>query len=155
MSYATLVEFKARVGTRTSPPGLYEQMTDRVAATTASDSIGQVLLDDAAAIVNQKLARRYAVPVDVSADATLAAFLRRCVLVIATFNGWTEHPKLSSNRETVKTLYDETMKMLDAIASGAQEIPAVSPPTGTTAAGSPGTAIGNTRIFTEDAMKGL
>ncbi len=155
MSYATLVEFKARVGTRTSPPGLYEQMTDRVSATTASDTIGQMLIEDAEAEVNGYLARRYAVPMDVSSDATLAAWLKRCTCILATYNGWAEHPKMSANRENVKALHDEVIAQLTAIANGKMDPPAQGTPTSASGGSSSGEAIGNTRVFTEDAMTGL
>lgn len=154
MPYATLAEFKVRTGSRTSPPGLYEQMTDRVAATTANDTIGQALLDDAESVVNQKLALRYAFPVD-TGDSILAAFLKRCTIIIATFHGWGEHPKLSANRENVKTLYDEVMKVLSAIATGDQDVPATTPPTRATTGGSPAYVGGMAPNFDEDSMKGM
>lgn len=157
MAYATLAQFRLHVGTRTSAtnPGLYEQMTDRLSATTASDTLGQMLLDDAEAEVNGYLARRYAVPVEVSGDAVAAAYLKRCVVVIATWCGWRDHPKVSANRESSKSAYDAVIKELVAIANGSMELPASTTPAGTTTSSATGEAIGNTRVFTEDAMKGI
>ncbi len=156
MSYATLAQFKTHVGQRTSPPGLYEQMTDRVSATTASDTVGQMLLDDAEAEVNGYLAKRFAVPVDVSADSVVAAYLKRCVVVIATYHGWHDHPKVSANRESSKAAYDAVIKELTAIARGTMELPAASTPAGaTTTSSAAAEAIGNTRIFNEDDMSGI
>lgn len=157
MAYATLQHLKDRLGSRTSAtnPGLYEQMTDRLSAVTADDAIGQSLLDDAESVVNQKLAKRFSVPVDVSSDTVVANYLRRCAIIIATYHGWNEHPKLASKRETVQALYDEVMTQLNAIADGRQELPATTTPTSATATPTSATAVGHERIFTEDAVGGL
>jgi len=156
--YATIADLKEEMGSRTSPAATYQMLTDRVGATTANDTVGQALLDAAESDINQKLAGRYAVPVDASGDATAAAWLRSATLTIATYLGWLKHPTRSGNRETVKTLFDGVMRTLEAIAAGTQQLPsegplagpAEQPTTGTTAE-----AVGSERVFTEDALKDL
>jgi phage gp36-like protein len=137
MAYAVLADLKQRLGSQTTPPGLYEQLTDRLSATTADDAVGQALLDDAQATVDQKLAGRYAVPIDTTGDATLAAWLKNASLVIATWNGWSRHPIRSRLKENVEADYKAVMKTLEAIAAGIEELPAASvlPPHGSTLSG--------------------
>lgn len=142
MAYATLAELKARLGSNASPPGLYEQLTDRVSGTTANDAVGQALLDEAAALVDAYLARRYAVPIDASGDALLAAWLRGAALDLAVYSAWAQSPL---RPETLRRVVDERaarIAMLEAIAAGRADLPAAN--------GAPASASGGSMSATVD-----
>jgi hypothetical protein len=66
-SYATLAQLKAHVGQSVDPPGLYDQLTDLVNATTANDTVGAARLDAAESFINGKLGSRYTTPINVAA----------------------------------------------------------------------------------------
>ncbi|MFO0971828.1 MAG: phage protein Gp36 family protein [Phycisphaerae bacterium] len=154
MAYATLSELKVRLGSASSPPGLYEQITDRLNATTANDTVGQALLDSASAIIDQRLARRYAVPIDTS-DAVAAAWLRHATLVIACWTGWVEHPTRAKNKDTVADEYRAIDAALTAIADGAAALPSAGVLAPATGGGTVAKSVGWERDFTEENARGV
>jgi phage gp36-like protein len=155
MSYATLTEGKQRLGTQTTPPGLYEQLTDRLAATTANDLVGAEILAAAEAEVNGAIARRYKVPVDVSADAPLAAQLKAITLTLFEGIAWQTHPMRRKTPDTVRDAMNAARAWLKAVADGSMTLPGATAIAAATADGASATAVGHTRVFTEDAMAGL
>ena len=158
MAYATLTDLKLRLGSNTTPPGLYEQLTDRVDLTTANDAVGQEILDAAHGEINGYLARRYVVPVDVTADATLAQQLKGVALAIATKVAWENSPgRFTLPRKFTEAMsgYNQAILWLKDVAAGKVILPAVAAPAAATAEGASATAVGHAQVFTEEAMEGL
>lgn len=150
MSYATLDNFKERLGT-----SIYAQLTDRVTRKTADDVVGQAILDGAHGTIDGYLARRFKVPVDPTGDTSLTQFLLKHVLNLAAYDAWEGSPFITEVPDRVKFSYQETVKLLRDIAAGKVELPGATAIPSATAAGPTATATGEDRIFTEDAMKGL
>lgn len=155
MAYATLDDLKLRLGSNTSPPGLYEQLTDRVNSTTANDAVGQDVLDAAHGEVNGWIAKRYAVPVDVSSDTTLAQRLKGVTLDIAEHNAWSSNPIRKTIPDRVTDNYAAATKWLTAVGAGKADLPGVTEIPATTVNGPKAIAIGHEQRFTEEAMKEL
>lgn len=155
MAYATLTEFKARLGSNVSPPGMYEMLTDRVDATTGDDAVGQAMVDEANAWVNQKLARRYRVPIDTTGEAELAAWLRSAVLTIATWQAWVRHPVRSTIKLVIQGQYDALVATLERIAAGAESLVSTAALPGPTSDGAAATAFGDDVVLTKDGLAGL
>lgn len=155
MSYATLDDLKQWLGSRVNPPGLYDQLTDRVDATTADDAVGQEILDAAHGEVNGWIARRYAVPVDASTDATSAQQLKGVTLNIAEYKAWASNPVRKTIPERVADNYATAVKWLTAVTSGKAALPGAAEIPAATINGPKATAIGHEQRFTEDALKDL
>lgn len=144
MPYATLAEFKARLG-----DAVYDQLTDLAGGTTPDDSVGQALLDAAHGEFNARLARVFTTPVD-TADADRAATLNTYVLDIAENRAWIQHPLRAKRPQRVKDAYDAVMNWL-------KELTPFSLPGATLAAttGTAGTATGKTKQWTDAAIDGI
>lgn len=155
MAYAVLADLKSRLGSNASPPGLYEQVTDRTGASAGDDTVGQEILDGAHGQLNAYLAKRYKVPVDVSSDATLAAFLKDAVLILAEYRAWQSHPKRRSIPDRVSEALRNLTSLLNRIADGKAALPGEAAVAETTSTGITGEAFGHERVFTEDALKDL
>lgn len=154
--YATLTDFKSKLGSNVTPPGRYEQLTDLVNFTTADDLVGTALLARADATVNQKLARRFQVPVDAGDDAVLSAWLKDVTLAIAAWCAWAEHPKLKKEMPApIQARYDEVMKTLQAINDGLEVPPSSVPLTGSLATGPMADVFGAERVLTDEAGRDL
>lgn len=121
MAYATLDDVKQRLGT-----SIYTQLTDRVNGAVADDDVGQELLDGSHGVLNARIKsspRRYRVPVDVSSDTTLAAFLKDAVLDVVEYQAWQGWPGRKRVPERVENGYRETIAYFDRIAKGDAELP--------------------------------
>lgn len=151
MAYATLAEFKRRLGSSSSPLGLYEQLTDRIAATTANDTVGQDLLDEAQALINMWLAKRYATPVS-TADAATAATLRKVTLDLAEYGAWASAAPRRTLPERVKQAFDAAMEWLRDVAAGKAELPGAA--AAEAAESSSAEAAGYARVWTEEGLEG-
>ena len=156
MAYATLQNLKDRLGSSTSPVGMYQRLTDRVSMATANDAVGQELVDQAQGVVNGYLAGRYLTPVDVSADTTLAVTLRDLTLAIAAFKAYASHPLLAAQvAPAVRAAYDEAISLLKRIADGAAALPGAAEIPSPVSSGSPATAVGSPRVTTDVNMAGM
>lgn len=154
--YATLTDFKSKLGSNVTPPGRYEQLTDLVNQTTADDLVGMALLNRADATVNQKLARRYQVPIDAGEDVMLANWLKDIVLAIAAWSAWADHPRLKKEMPgPIQTRYDEVMKTLQSIAAGEEVPPSAGVLPVSQSMGPVAEAVGSERVFTDEALDGL
>ena len=155
-SYATLQNFKDWLGSNISPPGMYQIVTDRIARTTASDAVGQELLDLAEGEMHQYLGGRYAVPINVAGDAALAATLRGIALPIAEFMGFTSNPFLKpSISEALRRKYDEAIGKLKRIADGVVPLPGATEIPGSPNGGGKGYVVGHVAKYTENALRDL
>lgn len=156
-TYATTADFAAWLGSQTSStsPGVYQQLTDRLNAESASGTVAQELLDQAEALMNSYFAARgYAIPV-VTTEAILAAFLRSLVMKIASYHAWSTHPRLKDVPDRLESLYDEAVTWLEDFADGVTVLPS-SAALATSNAGRIGArASGWARIMTEDNISTL
>ena len=155
MSYATLDDLKQRLG---SDPDLkvgYEQLTDRTGGTTADDAVGQEVLDAAHGDVNGWIAKRYAVPVDVSSDATLAQKLEGITLDIAMYRAFALAAPRITVPERVADIYADAIKWLVEVAKGKATLPGATEIPAATIHGPSAAVVGHEARFTEDSMKSL
>lgn len=156
MAYATLQNLKDRLGSSTSPVGMYQRLTDRVSLATANDTVGQELVDQAEGVINGYLAGRYLTPVNVAVDAALATTLRDLTLAIAGFKAYTTHPVLAAQvAAAVRAAYDEAISLLKRIADGKAALPGAVEIPSPVSSGSPATAAGSPRVTTDDNMAGM
>ena len=155
MAYATLDDLKQRLASNTDPPGLYEQLTDRVSFTTANDAVGQEILDAAHGEVNGWLAKRYAVPIDVSTDTTLAQRLKGVTLDLCEKVAWETSTARTTTPKRVGENYSEAIAWLRDVAAGKASLPAVAAFPGPAADGASATALGRDQVFTEDDTAGI
>ena len=153
MAYASLAEFQMRLGTCESPPAAYQQLTDRRDATTGNDVVGQEILDSAHGQLHAYLAKRYTVPVDVSADPTLAQFLKYVVLDLATYHAWQSHPMRDKMKESVGDAYRNMISFLNRIADGNAALPGQAEVPEATSGGASAVAFGDEPTFTKDTLK--
>ena len=82
MPYITTTQLSARLGST-----IYARLTDRDNGTTADPDVAQQIVDEAEALADSHLAKRYATPVDLGAHPELADVLEARVLDLA------EHPR--------------------------------------------------------------
>jgi len=154
--YATLAQFKARLGSQSSPtPGVYEQLTDRNNMSVADDTVGQELVDQAEGDINAYLGQRYQTPVAVAGNDTLATTLRKWTLTMAAYEAYVQHPVLRDPDPAVKDAYDKTISLLKRIADGVAALPGASAIPAATSSGSPAYSGGHPKKYTPDAMDGL
>lgn len=149
MSYATLDNLKERLGKD------YARLTDRSAATTADDDVGQAILDGAHGTIDGYLAKRFRVPVDATGDTSLSQFLLKHVLNLAVFDAWESNPFRKDIPERVKYSYEQTIRLLRDIAAGKAELPGASAIPSANVSGPAASVTGHQQIFTEDGLKGL
>jgi phage gp36-like protein len=149
MAYATLDDLKTLLGADYGP------LTDRQAFTTANDTVGQEIVDAAAGLFDGYVAKRYAVPVAVAGDTTLAAAVKFHVLRLAQKIAWENCPPRRTVPPRVEEAYKATIEWLKTVASGGVSLPGASEIAAATADGAGATAIGHTRITTEDDMEDL
>lgn len=123
MAYVTTTQLSARLGTT-----LYARLTDRVNGTTASDSVAQQLVDEAAAIADSYLARRYATPVDLTARPELADVLAARVLDLAEWGAWQSSPFVSDPPQRIHRLREAATRWLQDVADGRIALPATTLP---------------------------
>lgn len=153
--FATLDNFKAHLGASVADPiGIYDQVTDRIGAVTANDTVGQEIVDQAEGEVRDWLAGRYALPTETPTDPPLARSLKTFTLDIAAYRAFEAHPSMKRVPDRWQRAYDNTVKRLQAIVDGTANLPGASPLPQPAGGPSPKVS-GHTRIFTEGAMEGL
>lgn len=149
MAYTNIDDLKALLGADYGP------LTDRQNFTTADDVVGQEIVDAASGLFNGYVAKRYAVPVSVDGDATLAQAVKYHVLRLAAKVAWENCPPRRTIPPRVEEAYKATVAWLEDVAAGRVSLPGASEIAAATADGTSATAVGNTRIATETAMEGL
>lgn len=152
-NYASLTDLQTYLGSQTSStdPGVYQQATDRVAATTANSTVGQEALDYAEALINGYLAKKYPIPIDVT-ETSLAALMRGLTLQLAAFRLIASLPFISEIPDRLKELRDEAIEYLRDVVSGETTLPAVAPLEAPETDGDIVTVGGNDRVFDEDSL---
>lgn len=147
--YADLDDLKLRL------KGAYAGLTDRTGGVVADDVVGQELLDGSHGTLNTYIGGRYAVPVDVSSDATLAQSLKRYVLDIAEYAAWAENPTREEIPKRVADKFAATVKILEAIRDGKSPLAGAEPIAEATATANTAVVVGSKRVFGDQSMKGL
>jgi len=150
MPYINTAQLAQRLGTT-----LYARLTDRVNGTTADDTIGQQIVDQAAAEADSYLSRRYATPVDLDAHPELSALLTLRVLDLAEYAAWKASPFVSDPPHRVHTLYANALRWLEDVAEGRIVLPAAAPPCGPTAYDQGPHYQTGGRVFTASDLNGL
>lgn len=149
MSYATVDDLKSLLGADYGP------LTDRQTFTVANDTVGQEIVDGASGMLDSYVARRYAVPVGVTGDTTLAAAVKFHVLRLAQKIAWENCPPRRTIPPRVEEAYKATVAWLVDVAAGKVSLPGAGEIAAATAEGESAVAVGNTRIATEAGMVGL
>ncbi|HSW47008.1 MAG TPA: DUF1320 domain-containing protein, partial [Phycisphaerae bacterium] len=89
MTYASLTDLEGRLGS-----AVYVQLTDDAGTGSADPSKAAEALSGAEGEMNSYLGRRYAVPVDVTADEQLAAVLKSMALDLAEYRLYARRPTM-------------------------------------------------------------
>jgi len=150
MTYLTIGDLSARLG-----DGLYARLTDRVAGHTASDAIAQAIVDEAEALANSYLARRFRTPLDLVAHPELADVLRGRVLDLCEYLAWRGSPFVSDLPGRVLTLFEDARRWFEQIAQGRADLPADRPPAAAESSTSGPQYASPPRSFTHDLLDGL
>jgi len=150
MAYITTTQLSARLGST-----IYTRLTDRVNGTTADPDVAQQIADEAEALADSHLAKRYATPVDLSAHPELADVLEARVLDLAEWIAWKGSPFVGDVPERVRALGTEALGWFEAVAVGKIHLPAASPPPGPTAEDDGPRFSAEDREFTRDELDGL
>lgn len=148
MAYVTTTQLSQRLGS-----GLYARLTDRVNGTTGDDTAAQQVINEAEALANSYLARRYAVPVDLGTYPELANVLAVRVLDLAEYGAWKSSPFVADPPSRVLTLLSNATKWFEDVAAGRLVLPAA-PPATTSAVDGPWSESAP-RQFTRDELDGL
>ena len=122
MAYVTTTQLSARLGST-----VYARLTDRVNGTTANDTVGQQLVDEAQAEFESYVATRYATPLDLTAHAELRRAVETHVLDIAEYFAWRGSPFVSDVPTRIHDLYAESLAWLRDVAAAKVDLPAAAP----------------------------
>ena len=125
MAYITSTDLEKRFGTAAK----LAQFTNETGTTPDTAVVAEVI-NSAEGEVNSYLAKRYAVPVNVSAYADAAATLKGVCLDLAVHNVHKRRPDVP---ETVAETRRAAVQWLDRVAKGEVSLPAATPPASTTA----------------------
>ncbi len=150
MAYVSVTELRARLGS-----SIYARLTDRLHGTDADDSVGQQIVNEAEAQVNNYLAARYATPIDLGAHPELADVLAARVLDLAEYLAWRSSPFVSDVPERVRMLWHEASRWLEALAAGRIPLPSDGPPASRTAEDDTPRARSAPRKFSAQELDGL
>ena len=150
MAYITTTQFQSRLGST-----LYARLTDRVNGTTADSAAAQQIVDEAEALANAQLAKRYATPIDLAAHSELTDVLEARVLDLAEYVAWRGSPFVTDIPERVRFMFDEASGWFESIGSGEIDLPASSPPASRTGVDDSPRYTEPPRAFTHDELDGL
>ena len=150
MAYITTTQLQSRLGST-----LYARLTDRVNGTTADPTVAQQIVDEAEAVANSHLAKRYATPIDLTTHPELSGILEARVLDLAEYLGWRDSPFVADIPERIRLMHDETSDWFASIASGKIDLPASAPPASRTAVDDSARYTEPPRSFTHDELDGL
>lgn len=126
-NYATQANFEDRF----SSDDEVAFLTDNTTAEGPNATVISEALEEAEGFINSYLARRYAVPVVVSSEASVAATLRGCTLDIAVYNVVGGRSDVVSDAKTKQ--YERWLAWLEAIAEGKVVLPGAATLPGPTA----------------------
>ena len=147
MSYANTTDLEERLG-----EGIYLQLTDDAGTGSADEGKASEALEQAEGEVNSYLARRYAVPVDVSVDAQLAAILKSVTLDLAEYRLHARRPPIPEDKRRQR---EAAVRWLGQASSGQVVLPAVNEVQGHTVCGISGEVTGSPRVISREALERL
>jgi phage gp36-like protein len=150
VAYITTTQLQSRLGST-----LYARLTDRVNGTTADGTVAQQIVDEAEALANAHLAKRYATPIDLTAHPELADVLEARVLDLAEYSAWRDSPFVTDIPERVRLVHEEASQWFASIEAGEIDLPASSPPASRTAVDDSPQFTEPPRWFTHDELDGL
>lgn len=150
MAYITTSDLSARLGTT-----LYGRLTDRVDGATASDTTGQEIVDEAEALANSHLSRRYRTPIDLSVHPELSAVMRARVLDLAEVIAWRTSPFTAGIPDRLTSLHEEALAWFSGLGRGEIHLPGAAPPASTTAVADEPRFRATPRTLTHEELEGL
>lgn len=150
MAYVTTAQLKQRLG-----DALYARLTDRVNGQTENASVAQAIVEEAEALVDSFLARRFRTPIDLSAHPELAGVLRARVLDLAEHLAWRTSPFVGNVPDRVLFLHEEALAWLERLAEGRIHLPASAPPASRVAEDDGPRHVAAPRRFTAGELDGL
>lgn len=145
MSYIDNADITKRVG-----PDVAVQLTTDTGAVADTEVLDEVR-DAAEGEVDGYLAKRYRVPVDLTAHPRTAGALKSFALDIAAFRLHVRRPPVS---EDIRTARADAIKWLRDVAAGTIVLPATATPDSTTSDGPPPEWGGSPAITGRDNMLG-
>ncbi|MFH0981580.1 MAG: DUF1320 domain-containing protein [Planctomycetota bacterium] len=146
MAYVTNTDVETRLGTER-----YVQLTDDVGSGTANPAVVDEARQGAEREADSYLARRYAVPIDLSANGELAALLATVVLDLIEHRLHGRRPPVPAD---VVRKRDAAVKWLERAASGAVELPSVAPVPVNPATGFRAATTGDARVLSRKELSG-
>jgi phage gp36-like protein len=150
MAYVTTSMLSDRLGTT-----LYARLTDRVNGSVADATTAQQIVDEAEALANSYLAKRYATPVDLTAHPEVASTLEARVLDLGEYTAWRTSPFVNSVSDRVGSIQVEALRWFEQVSAGRIHLPASSVPASRTAEDDSPRFTGEARTFTADELDGL
>jgi phage gp36-like protein len=126
-SYLTTTELK----TRFEDDAELEFLTDVTEGSGPDDAVLTDVIETAEGEINSGLAKKYATPVDVSADTTLAALLKRKTLDLAEVY---LHRRGEGASEIKQDQLDQVMEWVEKMATGARVLVGALTPASTASA---------------------
>ncbi len=147
MSYITNSDIETRLGTTR-----YVQLADDTGSGSADPNIVNEARLGAEGEANSYLARRYAVPVNLTAHPELTELLVSLVLDLAVYRLHARRPPVPAD---VVRQRDEAVKWFARVANGDVALPAATAPAENTATGTVGDASGEKRVMTRSALDNL
>lgn len=144
MSYITNGDIETRLGTER-----YVQLTDDAGSGSANEAVADEAREGAEREADSFLARRYAVPIDVSAHGELAGLLATVVLDLVEYRLHARRPPVPAD---VTDQRDAAIKWLGHVASGAVELPSVKPLAPNPATGLRAASTGDDRVLSRDEL---
>jgi phage gp36-like protein len=147
MAYATNSDVQQRIGA-----ALYVQLTDDAGSGSADEDVVTEARAYAEAEVNSYLGRRFAVPVDVSEHAELAALLRSLTLDLAEYR---LHARRAPVPADIVLKRAAAVHWLEAAARGDVVLPAAAEVSGNAAIGVEGQVRGAPRRATRESLEDL
>ncbi len=146
MSYITNEDIERRLG---SPA--YVQLTDDDGNGSANEDVVDEVRLGAEGEVNSYLARRYAVPIDLTAHPELAGTLATIALDIAEYRLRVRRPPAPA--EAI-ALYEHALHWLNQAADGKAELPSAGAVSPNPAHGPVAKITGDARILTREELSG-
>jgi len=147
MGYVTNAEIEQRLGS-----ALYVQLTDDEGTGQADTDKVDEAREGAEGQVNSYLARRYAVPVDLSVYPELQAVLKSVVLDLVEYRLHARRPPVP---EDVVRKHADALAWLAQAAAGEVALPAAKAVPENDALGQIGQAVGSQRVFTRERLEDL
>jgi len=147
MAYVTNAEIEARLGTAT-----YIELTDDAGTGAADEAKVDEARLGAEGETNSYLATRYRVPVDVAAEAEVAAVLKTFVLDLVAYRLHSRRPPVPDD---VVRRREEAVTWLGRVAAGIVQLPAAVALASTGAIGSLAEAAGPQRAMTRDSLEDI